>query len=119
MGGTPVLHKSKASHAGRLSRTRVSLRQLFLGGFGFRGFSFGGVALGILAAEALHPAGRVHELLLAGKEGMTGGADFYADVALVRGAGDKRVAASAMYANLVVVRMDCCFHEFLSPRFNA
>ncbi len=73
-------------------------------------FGFGGVAFGVLAAKALNAPGRVHQLLLAGKEGMAGSADFYADVALVSGAGDKCVPASAMHADLTVVRMDGCFH---------
>jgi len=84
---------------------RVSAQDLLL-----RRFRFGGVALGVLAAEALDAAGRVHELLLAGKEGMTGGADFYADVALMSGTGDECVAAGAMDANFAVVGMDGCFH---------
>jgi hypothetical protein len=49
-----------------------------------------GRILGVLAAEALHATGGIHELLLAGEEGMAGGADFYADVALMGGAGNKR-----------------------------
>src|SRR5450759_5653473 len=85
---------------------RVSAPDSLLGG----GFGFARVAFGILAAEALHAAGRVHELLLAGKEGVAGGADFYTDVALVGGAGDKCVAAGAMHPDLAVAGMDSCFH---------
>ena len=94
---------------------RGSTGKLLLRGFDFRsldsgGFGFGGVAFGVLAAEALDAAGGVHELLLAGKEGMAGGADFHADVALVGGACDKSVAARAMHADLTVVGMNGCFH---------
>jgi len=84
---------------------RVSAQKLLL-----RPFRFGGVALGVLAAEALHAPGGVHELLLAGKEWVAGGADFYADVALMGGASDKRVPAGAMHAYLAVVGMDSGFH---------
>src|SRR5208282_3243179 len=87
-----------------------SARELLLRDLGLRSFGFGGVALGILAAEALDAAGGVHELLLAGKEGMAGGADFYADVALVGGAGGKCVTAGAMHPDFAVVGMDGCFH---------
>src|ERR1039458_8341792 len=85
---------------------RVSARNLLFGG----GFGFSRVALGVLAAETLDAAGGVHELLLAGKEGMAGGADFYADVALVGGAGDECVTAGAMHADFAVAGMDGCFH---------
>jgi len=84
---------------------RVSAQKLLL-----RRFRFRGVALGVLAAEALHAPGGVHELLLAGKEWVAGGTDFYADVALVGRASDKRVPAGAMHADLAVVGMDSCFH---------
>ena len=84
----------------------ILARDLFPGG----GFGFSRVALGVLAAEALHASGGVHELLLAGEEGMAGGADFYADVALVSRACGKRVSAGAMHSDLVVAGMDSCFH---------
>src|SRR5208282_1038581 len=77
---------------------------------GFRGFCFSRIALGVLPAESLHAAGCVHKLLFAGKEGVAGSADFYADVALMGGAGDECVAASAMHADLTVMWMNGCFH---------
>ncbi len=73
-------------------------------------FGLGGVALGVLAPEALDAASRVHKLLLSGKKGMASGADFHGDIALMSGAGDKRIAAGAMHANFSVIRMDGCFH---------
>jgi vancomycin permeability regulator SanA len=76
----------------------------------FGRFGFGGVAFRVFAAEAFYAAGGVHELLLAGKEGMAGGADFNADIALMRRARYKCVPAGAMNADLAVVRMDSCFH---------
>ncbi len=79
---------------------------LLLGGC----FGFSCVALGVLAAETLDAACCVHELLLAGKERVAGGADFYANVALVRGAGDKCVTAGAVHADFAVAGMDGCFH---------
>src|SRR5208282_835485 len=109
-----VRSKSKASRHGRLSEVRGFAQKLFLRGLGLRGFGFGSVALGVLAAEALHATGGVHKLLLAGKEWVAGGANFYADVALVGGACDKRVAAGAMHADFAVVGMDSCFH--VSPK---
>lgn len=105
--------KSKASRKGRLSRMCVSPRHLSLGSrLGLLGGCFGlsGIALRVLAAEALDAAGRVHELLLAGKERMASGTNFYADVALVSGAGDKCVTAGAMDPNFVVAGMNGCFH---------
>src|ERR1035437_9009283 len=86
-------------------------RKLLLRGLCLRRFRFGGVALGVLAAEALDAAGRIHELLLAGKERVAGGADFYADVALMSGTGDECVAAGAMHADLTIVGMDGCFRS--------
>lgn len=85
----------------------ISARRLLPRG----GFGFAGVAFGVLAAEALHSAGGIHELLLAGKEGVAGGADFYADIALVGGAGDKCVPAGAVDSYFTVVWMDRCFHD--------
>ena len=89
---------------------RVSAVDLLLRCFGFGGVGLGGVALSVLAAEALDSTCRVHKLLLAGKEGMAGSADFDGDIALVNRAGDKCVAAGAMHADFGVVGMDGCFH---------
>jgi len=77
---------------------------------GSGGFGLAGVALGVLAAEALDATGGVHELLFAGEEGVAGGADFDADVALVGGTGHKCVAAGAVHAGFVVSRMDGWLH---------
>jgi len=40
--------------------------------------------------ETFDAAGRIHQLLFAGEERVAGGADFHADVALVRGFGLER-----------------------------
>ena len=90
---------------------------LLLGRFGYFGrfgclgsFGLAGVALGVLAAEAFHAAGGVHQLLLAGEERVTGLADFHADVALVGRTGHKCIAACAVHTYFVVSRMSGCFH---------
>src|SRR6267378_1846928 len=98
--------KVKPPARGRLSRSRVSAGNLLLGGC----FGFSRVALSVLAPETLDAAGGIHELLLAGKERMASGADFHTDVALMGGAGDKRVTTGAMNSDLVVAGMDGCFH---------
>src|SRR5947208_7535018 len=72
---------------------------------------FGGVALRVFAVKALHAAGGIHQLLLAGKERVAVRADFKPDVALVSRAGGEHVAARAMYAHFVVCGMDCCLHD--------
>ena len=69
--------------------------------------------LGILAAEALDAAGRIHELLLAGEKWVTTGADFYVDVALVRGTRGEAAPAGAEHADFVVCRMNGCLHKCL------
>ena len=74
------------------------------------GFGFGGLGLGVFAAEALDAAGRVNQLLLAGEERVAVGADFHVDVALVGRTGRKSIAARAVYAHFVVDRMDGCLH---------
>src|SRR5271156_3995025 len=85
------------------------------GWMGFRllggGLSLAGVGLGELAAEALDAAGGVDQLLLAGEEGVAGGADFENDVALVRGAGGGAVAAGALDRDFVVLRMNSLFRH--------
>ena len=66
--------------------------------------------LGVFPAEALHAAGGIQQLLLAGKERMAIGADFYVDVAPMGGAGGEVVAARAHDAHFVVCGMDSCLH---------
>jgi hypothetical protein len=77
-------------------------------------------SLGVLSAEALHPASGVHKLLLASKEGMAIGANFYVDVALVGRTSGKAVTARAHDADFVVSGMNGCFHELLTsvPNFS-
>src|SRR5580692_9925005 len=67
--------------------------------------------LGVLAAEALHASGGVHQLLLAGEKRMASRADFHADIAPVGGPGSKCVAARAMHTHFVVSRMNSWFHR--------
>ena len=74
--------------------------KLFLDRFGF----------GILAAEALHPAGGIHKLLLAGEERMARRANFYVDVAFMGRSSGKAAAACAHDAYFVVSGMNRCLH---------
>jgi hypothetical protein len=67
--------------------------------------------LGILAAKALDSAGGVNQFLLAGEERVAVGADFYVHVAFMGGASRKAVTACTQNANLMVGRMDGCFHS--------
>ena len=78
------------------------------GGFG-GGFGFAGGGVGYLAAEALDAAGGVDQLLLAGEERVAVGADFNDDIALVRGAGLKVVAAGAFDVDALVLRVNGFF----------
>ena len=67
------------------------------------------VRLGELAAEALDASCGVDQLLLAGEERVAGGADFEDDVALVRGAGLKVIAAGALNGGDGVVWVNSFF----------
>lgn len=91
VGGASKLH---------IPRRSASEQWLFCGRF----------RLGVLAAEALDASGGVHELLLAGEERVAIGADFDVYVALVGGPGHELVAAGAVHADLLVMRVDCCLH---------
>jgi hypothetical protein len=74
-----------------------------------RGFCLAGVGVGKLAAEALDAACGIDQLLLAGEERVAGGADFEDDIALVRGAGLKVIAAGALDGDGVVLRVNSFF----------
>ena len=74
-----------------------------------------GLRLGILAAEALDTACGIHQLLLAGKERVAGGADFEDDVALVRGAGLKVSSAGALDIDGLVLRVNSFFWHGNNP----
>src|SRR5579862_1053246 len=87
-----------------------STRTLFLCFGGLGCFGFPGVALCVFATETLNAAGRIHKLLLSGKERMASRANFYADVALMGRTGGKRVAAGAMHLDFAISGMDRCFH---------
>ena len=102
--------KALVAEGFRVNVTLCLLRRC-LGGVGLRGFGLAGVALGILAAEALDASRGVHQLLLAGKERMAVGADLNADVALVRGTGRKVVATRAVDLYLIVCGVNSSFHN--------
>jgi hypothetical protein len=65
-----------------------------------------GVGRGKLAAEAVDTAGRVHQLLLAGKERVAGSADFDDDVALVCRTRVELVTAGALHVRRFVLGMN-------------
>src|SRR5262245_56939883 len=65
--------------------------------------------LAVFAVETLDPAGGVHELLLAGEEGMARRADLDVD-ALPRGAGLDDIAAGADDCALLVAGMNAFLH---------
>jgi hypothetical protein len=72
--------------------------------------------LGVLAAEALYAARRIHQLLLAGEEWVTSGADFHVDIAFVGRAGGKYIAARARNPNFVIVWMNpLLWHDSNEP----
>ena len=62
-----------------------------------------------LLVEAADTATGVHHLLLAGVEGMTLGANFYADV-LLGGAGLNHIAAGAPDGGLLIVGVEAFLH---------
>ena len=77
----------------------------------FGGGGLGG-GVGVLLGEALDATGGVNQLLLAGEEGMAVRADFHAQhVALDGRASLKRVAASAVHRNGMIVGVNTGFHE--------
>jgi hypothetical protein len=110
-GGGRIVKASAAAEASGSSKEGATSLRLRLCGVSFAAFALGSVALGVLAAETLDAAGGVNQLLLAGEERMTGGANFHVDVALVGGTGEKRIAAGAMDAHFLVSGMDGCFHK--------
>jgi len=67
--------------------------------------------LGILPAEAFDATSGVDQLLLAGKEWVASGADFYVDIALVSRTGSEMVAARAHDAYFVVNGVNGCLHS--------
>jgi hypothetical protein len=75
---------------------------------------FGGQMFGVLLVELLDTAGRVNQLLLAGKKGMAGGTDFHIDF-FVHGAEFEFAAAGAFGHNLVVLGMNVRFHGYPKP----
>lgn len=74
-------------------------------------FLFAGTLItGIFFLELLDSSRRIDKLLLAGKEGMTGGANFDAYLTLNR-AEFEFVPAGTNSRNLVILRMNIWFHD--------
>ena len=70
----------------------------------------------VLPAEALDASSSIHKLLLAGEERVTGGADFYVDIALMGRTGRKVVAARAHNPDFVIVWMNpLLWHDSIKP----
>src|SRR5579871_1629519 len=93
---------------GRGSRGRAET-WVILRGDGLLAF-FGGAGLLIFLLELIHAPGGVDQLLAAGKERVAVGADFNANVALVRGTRLEHVAAGADYIELVISGVNTSFH---------
>jgi len=89
---------------------RTSLR-------GYRLFLLRSPGLHVLLLETLDAARRIHQLLLSGEERVAAGADFHADIALMRGPRLERVTARADHINFFISGVDSGFHvagKFLS-----
>jgi hypothetical protein len=71
---------------------------------------------GVLAAEALDAARCIHQLLFAGEKWVTGGADFYVNVALMGRTGREIVTARANNPNFVIAWMNpLLWHSLKKP----
>ena len=71
---------------------------------------------GVLAAEALYAAGRIHQALLAGEERVAVGADFERDLGLAGRARFKGVAARAVnLCGLVRGVNSWLWHDLMGP----
>ncbi len=75
------------------------------------GLVLGGLGLPVSPPEALDSTRGVDQLLLAGKEGMAGGADLHMDVAFVGRAGLESAPAGAIDVHELVGGMDLGFHR--------
>ena len=82
-----------------------------MGGAGFFSGISATMASVVNIREAIDATFRVHQFLTTRKERMAVGADFHADVALVRGACFERVPAGAHNIHFFVGGMDSGFHD--------
>ena len=69
----------------------------------------------VLPVELINAAAGVYQLLLAGVERVTLGADLNGDV-LLGGAGLDHIAAGAANGRRLVVRVNALLHGFVSPQ---
>jgi hypothetical protein len=83
------------------------------------GFGLAGIGLGVLAAETLNPARGIDQLLLTGEEGVTGGANFHVDIALVCGTRFKGGTARALHPDLFITWMYSLFWHLKKPFLQA
>lgn len=79
--------------------------------------SFRRFLLTITPIEAIHAAGRVNQLLLAGKKRMAGRADFNVEIAFARRTRLKRLATGAGHGYFFIFRVNSGFH-FLSHLYS-
>jgi len=70
-------------------------------------------AAGIALTEFVHPSCGIHDFLLAGKERVAGGANFYMQLLTQGGAGSEFVAATTDHFDFGVFRMNIRFHDRL------
>lgn len=75
-------------------------------------FIFGSAAR-ITLAEFINPTSGIHDLLLAGKEGVAGGTNFHMQLLTKSGASGEFVTATADHFDFGVFRMNIRFHDRL------
>ena len=68
---------------------------------------------GITLAEFVNPPGGIHDLLLARKEGVAGGANFHVQLLTESGAGGKFITTTTDHFDFGVFRMNIRFHDRL------
>ena len=69
-----------------------------------------GFLLSITSVEAIHSAGSIDQLLLAGKKRMAGGTDFNMEIAFPRRARLERLAAGAGHSYFFIFWVNSGFH---------
>jgi len=74
--------------------------------------SLRGFLLAVTPVEAIYAAGRVDQLLLAGKERMAGRANFNVQIAFARRARFESLATGAGYRYFFIFRVNSRFHFF-------
>ena len=107
-------HFADFSHRSILKAKALACAKALLTGEGARP-TFAGLlllrrCLPVLSAEALDAAGSIDQLLLASKKRVATRANFYVDVAFVRGTRGETVPTRAVHAYFVICGMNSCLH---------